>query len=747
MLKLFRYLKNSLIPILAIIALLVGQAICDLTLPDYTSRIVNVGIQQGGITEISPKVVRKQELDLMLLFLDKEEQNYVLEQYKLLDKTDLTQTDYDNYVKKYPILEKEAVYEQVKTSDKLDDLLAKPMLLISYLGTDSKEMATATEQIMKALSQVGIDTTNMTILEALPLLPSEARKEMLANVNEMLESYPETMISQSATAFNKNEYKTVGLDTNKIQTNYIFISGAKMLGIALLSMISTIFVGLLGARLAANLAKTLREKIFSKVMNFSKNEMKEFSTASLITRTTNDIQQVQMVLVMLLRTVFYAPIIGVGGVIKSMNTNTSMSWIIAVAVMAILTLVLILFAVAMPKFKLVQKLVDKLNLVTREILSGLPVIRAFSTEKHEIKRFDEANTSLTKLQIFVNRVMSFMMPAMMFIMNGIVVLIVYKSARGIDEGVMQVGDMMAFIQYTMQIIMAFLMISMVSIMWPRASISAKRISEVLEKAPTIKDPEEPKKSNSNQSGVIEFRNVGFRYPDADADVISDISFIAKPGQTTAFIGSTGSGKSTLINLIPRFYDVTSGEILLDGINIKEIKGKELRSKIGFVPQKGILFSGTVRSNIKYGNPNMSDEDMKEAARIAQATEFINGLKEGYDSPIAQGGTNVSGGQKQRLSIARAIAINPEIYIFDDSFSALDFKTDAVLREELKKITKDSTVLIVAQRISTIMTADQIVVMNEGKVAGIGTHSELMKDCEIYREIALSQLSEEELENA
>lgn len=747
MLKLFRYLKSSFLSILAIIALLVCQAMCDLSLPDYTSRIVNVGIQQGGITEISPKVIRQSQMDLLSLFLSKEEMDTVLKNYRLLDKENLSTKEYDKYVKKYPLLASETIYEKTSSTEEVDQLLGTPILMLTFLGTDSDELKEAETQIFTTLQAQGIDTTSMTLLEALPMLPQEAVDKMLLEVKEKLKDYPATLTSQSAVAYNKSEYKQIGVDTDKMQTDYIFIAGLQMLGLALISMIATIFVGLLGSRLAARLAKTLRSKVFGKVMDFSKTEMKEFSTASLITRTTNDIQQVQMVLVMLFRTVFYAPIIGVGGVIKSMNANTSMAWIIAVAVMSILTLVIVLFAIAMPKFKVVQKLIDKLNLVAREILSGLPVIRAFSTEKHEEERFDKANKELTKTNIFVNRVMAFMMPAMMLIMNGITVLIVWQAAHGIDDGVMQVGDMMAFIQYTMQIIMAFLMISMVSIMWPRASISAKRIAEVLETEPTIKDPVLPKAMDATKRGVIEFKNVGFRYPDASEEVISDISFIAKPGETTAFIGSTGSGKSTLINLIPRFYDVTSGSIYVDGEDIRDVSGAELRRKIGFVPQRGILFSGTIESNIKYGDPNMSDEKMKEAARIAQATEFIDHLKEGYQSPIAQGGTNVSGGQKQRLSIARAIATDPEIYIFDDSFSALDFKTDAQLREELAKVTKNSTVLIVAQRISTIMNANQIVVMNEGKIAGMGTHQELMKSCEIYREIALSQLSEEELENA
>lgn len=746
MLKLFRYLKKSFLSIMLIIALLIVQAICDLTLPDYTSRIVNVGIQQGGITETSPKIIRSTLMDSILLFVSSDDKKYVLEQYTLLNDTNLSKEEYQNKTEKYPILKQETLYEKKSDSDRLDEILAKPILMVSVLAQDTEETKMMKEQLFSSLQSAGLDTSNMTVLEALTYLPQEARDQMLKEMETKLKDFPDMMVSQAAVAFNKTEYKTVGMNTDKIQTNYILLSGLQMLGLALISMVATILVGLIGARLAARLAQVLRSKVFRKVMDFSKTEMKDFSTASLITRTTNDIQQVQMVLVMMLRTVFYAPLIGIGGVIKSLNTNTSMGWIIAVAIMAILSLVIMLFAVAMPKFKVIQKLVDKLNLVSREILSGLPVIRAFSTEKQEEKRFDDANQELTKVQIFVNRIMAFMMPAMNFIMNGVVILIIWIAAKQIDTGAMQVGDMMAFIQYTMQIIMAFLMISIVSIMWPRASISAKRISEVLEKEPSIKDPTNPTSIPTTGHGVVEFKDVNFRYADADVDVIEHVSFKAEPGKTTAFIGSTGSGKSTLISLIPRFYDITSGEILIDGVNIKDITLKDLHSKIGFVPQKGILFNGTVRSNIKYGNENMSDEDMIEAARIAQASEFIERLDGGYDAPISQGGTNVSGGQKQRLSIARAIAIHPDIYIFDDSFSALDFKTDAVLRAELKKVTADSTVLIVAQRISTVMNADQIIVLNEGKIAGMGTHEELMKTSDIYREIALSQLSKEELED-
>lgn len=520
-----------------------------------------------------------------------------------------------------------------------------------------------------------------------------------------------------------------------------------MVGITLAAMIDGIIIVLIGSRMAAKLAKTLRRKVFKKVVGFSKSEIKTFGQSSLITRTTNDIQQVQMVVVFLLRVVFYAPIIGVGGVVKAMNTNSSMTYIIGVAVVAVLFVMLTLFLIAMPKFNVVQKLIDKLNLVTREILSGLPVIRAFSNEDYEVERFEQANHKLTKVNLFINKAMSFMMPIMMLVMNFVCLAIVYKGAYGVDAGNMQVGDIMAYIQYTMQIIMAFLMISMMSIMLPRANVSAKRIIEVLETKDTIYNKEKMVDFNDDKKGLVEFKNVSFRYPDADYDVVTDINLVANPGEVTAFIGSTGSGKSTIINLIPRFYDVTAGELLIDGVNIKDVNIESLREKIGFVPQKGILFTGTIKDNIRYGNSNIKDKDIDQALAISQSKEFVSKLdgKENYE--IAQGGSNVSGGQKQRLSIARAIAKNPDIYVFDDSFSALDFKTDAKLRKELSKVTKDKTVLIVAQRISTIMNADKIVVLDEGNIVGMGNHKELMKKCKIYQEIALSQLSKEELENA
>ena len=713
MFKVLKNLKESWISVITIVLLLIVQAAGDLTLPDYTSKIVNVGIQNGGIENVAPEVIRKSEMENMLIFTEGDDK--ILASYEEISKDNLDSAEYEKLVKKYPALENESLYRIKKISsseqDELDSLMAKPLMMLSV----TKQM------------------------------PKEQLDQMLETVNQKLDDMQESILEQAAIQEVKNEYKAIGMNTDSIQNQYIIMAGLKMLGISLIIMISAISIMCLSARVAARLAKTLREKVFKKVLRFSNKEFSEYSTASLITRSTNDIQQIQGLIAILFRVLVYAPIIGIGGFLRVLNqSDNSMAWIIGVAIVAILFVVATLFIIAMPRFKKLQQLIDKLNLVAREILTGLPVIRAFNTEKKEEKRFDKANMDLTKTNLFVNRAMSFMMPTLMLIMNGISLLIVWVGAHGIDNGTMQVGNMMAFIQYTMQIVMSFLMISMVSIMLPRASVSANRINEIIETEETIKDSKEPKKLNPNKKGLVEFKNVSFRYPDSDEEVLSDISFTAEPGKTTAIIGSTGSGKSTIVNLIPRFYDVTSGNLLIDGVDIKDISNKDLRKIIGFVPQKGILFSGTIESNIKYGNPNMSDEQMIEAAQIAQATEFIESKPEKYKEPIAQGGSNVSGGQKQRLSIARAIAIDPEILVFDDSFSALDFKTDSILRAELAKKTQDKTVIIVAQRINTILNADQIIVLEDGKVVGKGTHEELIKTNETYKQIALSQLSAKEL---
>ena len=759
MFKVLKNLKESWISVIAIVLLLIVQAAGDLTLPDYTSKIVNVGIQNGGIENVAPEVIRKSEMENMLIFT--EEDNKILASYEEISKENLENSEYEKLVKKYPALEKENLYKIKKINgnekDELNSIMAKPLMMLSSSENEetSEQMKQQMLEQMSASAQTQVNAQmseqqksamqNMSLMEIIKQMPKEQLDQMLETVNQKLDDMQESILEQAAIQEVKNEYKAIGMNTDSIQNQYIIMAGLKMLGISLIIMISAISIMCLSARVAARLAKTLREKVFKKVLRFSNKEFSEYSTASLITRSTNDIQQIQGLIAILFRVLVYAPIIGIGGFLRVLNqSDNSMAWIIGVAIVAILFVVATLFIIAMPRFKKLQQLIDKLNLVAREILTGLPVIRAFNTEKKEEKRFDKANMDLTKTNLFVNRAMSFMMPILMLIMNGISLLIVWVGAHGIDNGTMQVGNMMAFIQYTMQIVMSFLMISMVSIMLPRASVSANRINEIIETDEAIKDSKEPKKLNPSKKGLVEFKNVSFRYPDSDEEVLSDISFTAEPGKTTAIIGSTGSGKSTIVNLIPRFYDVTSGNLLIDGVDIKDISNKDLRKIIGFVPQKGILFSGTIESNIKYGNPNMSDEQMIEAAQIAQATEFIESKPEKYQEPIAQGGSNVSGGQKQRLSIARAIAIDPEILVFDDSFSALDFKTDSILRAELAKKTQDKTVIIVAQRINTILNADQIIVLEDGKVVGKGTHEELIKTNETYKQIALSQLSAKEL---
>ena len=751
MLKVLKNLKESWVSVIAIILLLIVQATGDLTLPDYTSKIVNVGIQNGGIEDVAPDVIRKSTMDSLLIFT--EDDDKILSDYKEISKENLSEDEYNKLVKKYPALENEKLYELNKISnsekEELNSIMTKPLMITAYLN--SEEMATQIKtQIVSNLpanmpEQQKQAMQNMELIGIIKQMPQEQLNTMLSSINEKIDSMQESILEQAAIQEVKEEYKAIGINMDNLQNRYILMSGLKMLGISLIIMVSAILIMCLSARVGAKLAKTLREKVFKKVLNFSNKEFSEYSTASLITRSTNDIQQIQGLIGMLFRVVVYAPIIGIGGFLRVLNqSDNSMAWIIGVAILAILFIVATLFIIAMPKFKKLQELIDKLNLVAREILTGLPVIRAFNTEKREEKRFDDANKTLTKTNLFVNRAMSFMMPCLMLVMNCISLLIVWVGAHGVDNGTMQVGNMMAFIQYTMQIVMSFLMISMVSIILPRASVSANRINEVLETDEFIKESNKPKQLNPDKKGLVEFKNVGFKYPDSDEEVLSDITFTAKPGETTAIIGSTGSGKSTIVNLIPRFYDITSGNLLIDGVDIKDISNKDLRKIIGFVPQKGLLFSGTIESNIKYGNPDMPDEQMEEAAQIAQAIEFIEAKPLKYQEPIAQGGSNVSGGQKQRLSIARAIAIDPEILVFDDSFSALDFKTDSILRAELSKKTKDKTVIIVAQRINTILNADQIIVLEDGKIVGKGTHEELIKNNETYRQIALSQLSEEEL---
>ena len=727
MLKILKNLKQSWMSVLIIVALLCVQAAVDLELPNYTSKIVNTGIQAGGIEYAVPETVSPEDMDAILLFSNDDEK--ILENYTT-DNSD------GNYVIK-----------DLKENEKeeLEQIMTKPIIISRTV--QKEEMANKIkEQILANVPDEQKEMLqNMSIIDILKTMPEEQLNKMLSESTKQIDEMQDSIKSQAAVAYVKEIYKDAGVDTDKLQMNYIMIAGLKMLVLAAISMASGITIMMLSSRVGAKMAKTLREKIFNKVLKFSTKELREFSTASLITRSTNDVQQIQQLLAMLFRTVVYAPIIGIGGVIKVIHqSNTSMAWIIGAAVITILVVVAILFAVAMPKFKKLQDLIDKLNGVAREILTGKSVIRAFNTEEREEKRFDNANTDLTKANIFVNRTMSVMMPMLMLIMNGVSILIIWVGGHNIDQGIMQIGDMLAFIQYAMQIVMSFLMISMISIMLPRASVSANRITEILETEPSIKDKETTKKLDPSKKGLVEFKNVSFRYPDADTEILEDINFTAEPGKTTAIIGSTGSGKSTVVNLIPRFYDVTGGELLVDGVNVKDLSQKELRDAIGFVPQKGVLFSGTIESNIKYSDESMSDEKMIEAAEIAQATEFIEGKDDKYKSEIAQGGSNVSGGQKQRLSIARAVAKDPEIFVFDDSFSALDFKTDAALREALAQRTNNKTNIIVAQRISTILNADKIIVLDDGKIVGQGTHEELLENNETYREIALSQLSEEEL---
>ncbi len=746
MLRLIKEFKPFIVSIVIIIALLFLQANTELALPDYMSNIVNVGIQQNGIENAVPEVMKVDTMGKIQIFLEQDERNLVDNSYRLISKDNLSEKEYKNYLKKYPILENESLYilntDSKEDIERMNSFLDKAILIVGGIEKGAPQGVAAENMQDNPFASLPKGADPFMVLKNLPQEQIDAMKTQIDN---QFKDLPETMINQSAINYIKTQYEDMGINIRKTQSNYILYIGGIMLLIALISMLASITVGFLAARVSSGLGRNLRDRVFKKVTSFSNGEFDDFSTASLITRSTNDIQQVQMFTVMMLRLVFYAPILGVGGVIKALRTNTSMAWMVAVGVAAILTLVILLFAIAMPRFKKLQKLVDNVNRVMRESLNGMLVIRAFNTQKFEEKKFDNANKDLTKTNLFVSRMMVTMMPTMMLIMNGITLLIIWVGAHEIDKGAIQVGDMMAFMQYTMQIIMSFLMISMISIMLPRASVSAGRISEVLDKELSIEDPINPKELKNEAKGLLEFRNVSFKYPGAEECVLENISFTAKPGETTAFIGSTGSGKSTIINLIPRFYDVTEGEILLDGIDIRNMRLHDLRERIGYVPQKGTLFTGTIESNIKYGkNINASAEDVLKAIEIAQAKEFIDEKEQGILSEISQGGTNVSGGQRQRLSIARALAKKPEVLIFDDSFSALDFKTDAALRKAINEEIKDRTVLIVAQRISTIMNAENIVVLDEGNIVGMGTHKELLKNCDVYKQIALSQLSEEEL---
>ena len=720
MIKLMKYLKKSAGYVALIIALLFLQAYCDLSLPDYTSKIVNIGIQQKGIEDGVPEKIRKTSMDGLELFMSQEDISQLETAYT---------EDGELYVLKD--IDKD-------TRASLNEILGKPMLMLGGLTMENEASG-------EMLAQMGIPE-GADPVEAVAQMPEDARAQMTESMGEKFRDMPDSMITQAAVSYVQVEYEALGEDIDELQMKYIGEAGLKMILMALLIMAASISVVFLSAKVAASLGHDIRGDIYRKVIGFSSNEYNKFSTASLITRSTNDVQQVQMTMAMMFRIVLYAPIIGIGGVLRVLETDSSMTWILGVGVVLILVIIGLLFSIAMPRFTKLQTLIDRLNLVTREILTGIPVIRAFSREKHEEDRFEDANKVLTKTNLFVNRCMTFMMPSMMLIMNGISVLIVYNGSYAVDAGNMQVGDMMAFIQYAMQIIMAFLMITAMSIMLPRANVAAMRIVEILETENSLKEPEAPVHPSEEIKGTVEFDHVSFAYPDAGENVLTDISFKAEKGQTLAVIGSTGSGKSSLINLIPRFYDVIQGCVKVDGVDVRSMSQKELRDRLGYVPQKGVLFSGTIDSNIRYGKTDISEEQVKKAAMVAQAQDFIEEKPHGYESPVAQGGTNVSGGQKQRLSIARAVAKDPEIFIFDDSFSALDFKTDKALRKALKEHTKNATTIIVAQRISTILNADQILVLDDGKMAGLGTHRELMENCEVYRQIAMSQLSEEELAN-
>lgn len=745
MLRLFKYLKPYTLLIVIAIALLFVQANADLALPDYLSKIVNNGIQQGGVEEAVPAAIRQSEMDKLTLFMTADEKALVLGDYTLADKNS---ADYAALVEKYPALASQPVYVlnplDRSETEKLNPVLGKALLVVSSI-----EQLAADPQKAAAMKPVlGFDPAQlppgMDIFAALKKLPPAQLSALSGTIHEKFSTLGESMITQMATRSVKAEYAALGMDTDKLQINYITHTGFSMLLITLLSGACTITVGFLSARTAAGLARDLRRNVFRRIESFSSAEFDKFSTASLITRSTNDITQIQMVVVMLMRMVIYAPIIGIGGVIRAMQKTTSMWWIIALAVVVLLGLILTIFSIALPKFKSIQSLIDRLNLVMRENLSGMMVIRAFNMQPFEENRFDKANKNLTSTLLFINRVMVIMMPVMMLIMNAVMLTIIWVGAHEVAQSRMQVGDMMAFMQYAMQILFAFVMMSMMFILLPRASVSGDRIAAVLETEPVIQDSPSPRKFPEPVEGRVEFRNVSFRYPGAEEDVLHNISFTSLPGQTTAFIGTTGSGKSTIVTLIPRFYDANNGAVYVDGMDVREVAQHDLRDLIGYIPQKSNLFSGTIESNLRYADEDASEEALKLAADIAQATEFITSKPEGMQSEVSQGGSNVSGGQKQRLAIARALVKKAPIYIFDDSFSALDYKTDAALRKALKEYVRDSTLLVVTQRIASIKNADQIIVLDKGRIVGKGTHQELMRDCDVYQDIALSQLSKEEL---
>lgn len=745
MLRLVRYLKPYILLILLNIVLLFGQANADLALPDYLSKIVNNGIQQGGVENAAPRAIRQSEMNRLFILAGADDKTLIAGSYTLVDQQS---PGYDRYVQQYPVLAKEPIYvrndlDQARL-DKLNPVMAKSILTVHTIEQAMADPAKAAAMAQGAPFDLSQLPPGTDLFAALGKLPAAQLAQMTAAINQRFAGLGDSMVKQMSIAAVKAEYEALGVDAAQMQRDYILQVGGLMLLISLFGGACMIASGFLAARTAAGLARDIRQAVFQKVESFSSTELDQFSTASLITRSTNDVTQVQMVTFMILRMVFYAPIIGIGGVVRALGKGASMWWIIAAAVVALLGLILIVFSLSLPKFRIMQTLVDRLNLVTRENLSGMMVIRAFNKQEFETKRFDQANRDLTSTGLFVARVMVTMFPAMTLIMSGISLLIVWVGAHQVAQSTMQVGDMMAFMQYAMQIIFSFMMLSMMFIFLPRAAVSGDRIADVLETEVAISDPPAPQTFPEPFAGRVEFRDVGFRYPGAQENVLCNITFTAEPGQTMAIIGSTGSGKSTVINLIPRFYDVSEGAIYVDGTDIRQVRQSDLRDKIGYIPQKGLLFSGTIESNLRYADKNASLEALREAADIAQASEFIFSREEGMSAEIAQGGANVSGGQKQRLAIARALVKKPPIYIFDDSFSALDYKTDSALRRALKERTGDSTVIVVTQRVATIKNADQIVVLDNGQVVGKGKHHELLESCETYREIAFSQLSKEEL---
>ena len=758
MLKLRKYLKPFAVSILAIVVLLFAQAMCELTMPDYMSNIVNVGINSNGVENGVLKAVRESEYDKLALFMDQDQKQVFADNYDLVT----TKQADEELLQRYPALKQENIYilkdTLVNTNEEIKLALSQAETCVSGVEQEQDKLTAAMSDASAAAALSDEEKKMLAVLQQMPqgstlfdvvaFMPSQQLDALKDQMNTLGDAMGQSSVDTANAQYVVKEYEAIGIDTDAIQYQYLFLNGALMLLLALGSAACAVAVGFLASRIAAGLGKNLRHDVFRKVESFSLVEFGRFSTNTLLTRTTNDIQQIQMVLVMILRMVIYAPIIGIGALFKVLTSDVSMTWIIALVIIIILGIMGTAFLVVLSKFRVTQKLMDHLNAVVREFLDGMPVIRAFNNQKIEEKKFDEANRNIMKNLLFVGRSMGLLMPLIMLVMNCTSILIVWVGAHRIGEGVMQVGDMMAFMQYSMQIIMAFMMITMLSIMIPRASVAAGRIDEVLKSETAIKDPQQPQAFDETKKGVVEFKDVSFRYPGAEEPVLHHLNFVAQAGKTTAFIGSTGSGKSTLINLVPRFFDASEGEVLVDGVNVKEASQHELRERIGYVPQKGYLFTGTIASNLRYAKKGADEQEMRDASETAQALEFIENKPEGFETAISQGGTNVSGGQRQRLSIARALMKNPEIFIFDDTFSALDFKTDARLRKALTKMCKErgSTVLMVAQRISSILHADQIVVLDQGSVVGIGTHKELMESCDVYREIAYSQLSKEELED-